>query len=150
MIRCFEQRDVSLVLYKGDPWFRASDVTDILGYKRSALAVRAHVDEKHVRTLAELHHEGLGSNALIHSIGSGGKQPLFVSEAGVYELMWHSKKPEALRFRQWLVEEVLPEIRRTGDYVRNQQVSLMCETDLHYKVVHFLRRSLLKLSWSQA
>jgi len=54
--------------------------------------------------------------------------------------MWHSKKPEALRFRQWLVEEVLPEIRRTGGYVRNQPVSLMCETDLHYKVVHFLRR----------
>ena len=137
MLRSFEQRDVSLTLYRGDPWFRASDVTDILGYRRSALAVRAHVGEKHVCTLAEL---GLESNAAKQSIGSGGKSPLYVSEAGVYELMWHSKKPEALRFRQWLVEEVLPEIRRTNGYVRNQQVSLMCETDLHYKVVHFLRR----------
>ena len=109
MLRNFEQHDVSLTLYRGDPWFRASDVTDILGYRRSALAVRAHVEEKHVCTLAELHHEGLESNAAKQSIGSGGKSPLYVSEAGVYELMWHSKKPEALRFRQWLVEEVLPE-----------------------------------------
>ena len=45
MLRSFEQRDVSLTLYRGDPWFRASDVTDILGYRRSALAVRAHVEE---------------------------------------------------------------------------------------------------------
>ena len=66
-------------------------MTDILGYRRSALAVRAHVEEKHVCTLAEL---GLESNAAKQSIGSGGKSPLYVSEAGVYELMWHSKKPD--------------------------------------------------------
>ena len=87
MLRSFEQHDVSLTLYRGDPWFRASDVTDILGYRRSALAVRAHVEEKHVCTLAELHHKGLESNAAKQSIGSGGKSPLYVSEAGVYELM---------------------------------------------------------------
>ena len=87
MLRGFEPHDVSITLYRGDPWFRASDVTDILGYRRSALAVRAHVDEKHVCTLAALHHEGLESNAAKQSIGSGGKSPLYVSEAGAYELM---------------------------------------------------------------
>jgi hypothetical protein len=58
----------------------------------------------------------------------------------VYELVWHSKKPVALRFREWVVSEVLPEIRKTGQYVRHNQVSLMCERDLHYKVMAFIRR----------
>ena len=52
----------------------------------------------------------------------------------------HSKKPEALRFHRWLVEEVLPEIRKTGKYMKQQQMSLMCETDLHYKVINFIRK----------
>ncbi len=58
----------------------------------------------------------------------------------MYELVFQSVKPEAVRFREWLVEEVLPEIRKTGKYVRQEQVSLMNETDLHYKVIDFVRK----------
>ena len=82
----------------------------------------------------------VNSSTCLFMKGRGFKKPLYISEPGVYELIWHSRKPEALRFRQWIVEDVLPEIRKTGKFLRNEQVSLMCETDLHYKVLAFIRR----------
>ena len=137
----FEDHDVAIVLCRGEPWFRASDITTALDYKKSALAIRQHVNNDYVRSFSKLQEEAGESNAVICSVGieRGGRSPLYINESGVYELVWHSKKAEALRFRRWIVEEVLPEIRKTGRFVRYEQVSLMCETDLHYKVVDFIR-----------
>ncbi len=145
-LRSFEHQDVGIVLCNDAPWFRAGDVTAILGYKDSAQAIRKNVAPAYVKTLRQLSESASDAVSVNLSArqniteASRGRPPLYISEPAVYELVWHSKKPEALRFRQWIVEEVLPEIRRTGGYRRNQQISLMCETDLHYKVVNFIRR----------
>ena len=64
----------------------------------------------------------------------------WLSEAGLYELVINSKKPEARRFKRFVFEEVLPALRRTGTFtVRNNQMALFNETDLHESVVKFLR-----------
>ena len=39
-----------------------------------------------------------------------------VSEAGMYEVVIRSDRPEAVNFRRWITGEVLPAIRRTGGY----------------------------------
>jgi prophage antirepressor-like protein len=41
---------------------------------------------------------------------------LCVSEQGLYEIIFSSIKPEAIRFRAWVTGEVLPSIRKTGGY----------------------------------
>lgn len=41
----------------------------------------------------------------------------YINEAGLYDLILLSKKPEARAFRIWLVEEVIPQIRASGSYV---------------------------------
>ncbi len=41
----------------------------------------------------------------------------YINEAGLYDLILLSKKPEARAFRKWLVEEVIPQIRASGSYV---------------------------------
>ena len=64
---------------------------------------------------------------------------MYLNESGVYELVFKSDMPQAVRFREWIVEVVLPDIRQTGRYVMEQQVLLMSENDLHYKVIHFIR-----------
>ena len=142
-VHTFEQKDVSVTICKGIPYFRACDVTCALGYVDSTQAVRKNVNEKYIRTLTELRDEASGDilsgRQFIPEVPVG-RPPLYISEPGVIELVWHSKKPEALRFRQWVLEEVLPEIRKTGRYVRYEQMSLMNETDLHYKVVDFVRK----------
>ncbi len=142
-VHTFERHDVSIVVCKGIPFFRASDVAAALGYVNSKQAVRKNVNERYVRTLTELRSDASGT--LVYSRDFTpevvmGRPPLYISEPGVIELVWQSKKPEALRFRQWVLEEVLPEIRKTGSYVRHEQLSLMNETDLHYKVVDFVRK----------
>ena len=142
-VHTFEEKDVCLAICRGIPYFRACDVTLALGYADTTQAVRKNVSDKYIRTLTELRKEASGD---ILSAGqfipevSVGRPALYISEPGVIELVWHSKKPEALRFRGWVLEEVLPEIRKTGRYVRYEQMSLMNETDLHYKVVDFIRK----------
>jgi prophage antirepressor-like protein len=39
-----------------------------------------------------------------------------ITESGLYHLAFISRKPEARRFRRWVTAEVLPAIRRTGEY----------------------------------
>jgi len=144
-VHTFDQQDVCVVVSQGLPYFRASDVTAVLGYKNSAKAIRAHVTSKYVRTLQQLTETASHAisvnvpNWNIHN-NQAGRSPLYLNESGVYELAFQSVKQEAVRFREWLVEIVLPEIRQTGKYVREQQMCLMNQTDLHYKVVQFIRR----------
>jgi hypothetical protein len=46
-----------------------------------------------------------------------------VNEPGLYRLISRSDKPEAVRFQDWVFEEVLPSIRKTGSYsVRQPQL----------------------------
>lgn len=55
----------------------------------------------------------------------GGKQPLLcITEAAVYKLAFRSNKPEAEKFTDWVAEEVIPQIRRTGQYQPSDTVAL--------------------------
>jgi prophage antirepressor-like protein len=84
-------------------WFCAKDVCQILGIKN-------HLDA--VSKLDEDELKGVGDTDTL-----GGKQTLnFVSESGLYALIFKSNKPEAVTFRKWVTKEVLPAIRRQGFY----------------------------------
>jgi prophage antirepressor-like protein len=41
-----------------------------------------------------------------------------ISESGLYELAFKSKKPNAKAFRKWARLEVFPSLRKTGSYSR--------------------------------
>ncbi len=43
-----------------------------------------------------------------------------VSESGLYKLIMRSDKPQAKPFQDWVTQEVLPSIRKTGSYVTGQ------------------------------
>lgn len=88
----------------GKPWFVAKDVCDALGIRTDT--VRTILDDDEVR---ETNPNSIGV--------AGGRNPLIVSEAGLYSLILKSRKPEAKRFRRWVTHEVLPALRRDGAYV---------------------------------
>ncbi|HBF2991242.1 TPA: hypothetical protein KOV54_003729, partial [Clostridioides difficile] len=46
----------------------------------------------------------------------------FLTESGVYKLIFKSKKEEAEKFQDWVTDEVLPAIRQTGQYQAQQHV----------------------------
>lgn len=86
----------------GAPWFVAADVCAVLDIAngRDALT-RLAADEKGVGTTDTL---------------GGTQQVATVNEAGLYRLIFTSRKAEAETFRRWVTHEVLPAIRRTGSY----------------------------------
>lgn len=86
----------------GDPWFVAKDVCDGLGIANSRDAMdRLDEDEKGV--------------ALIDSPG-GVQEFRTITEAGVYRLVFSSRKKVAQDFKRWLAHDVIPSIRKTGVY----------------------------------
>ncbi len=90
----------------GNAWFVASDVCRALDLSnpRSSLALLDD-DEKGVHTVDTL----------------GGKQAMAtVNEPGLYSLILRSRKPEAKKFKRWITHEVIPSIRKTGQYTNPQ------------------------------
>lgn len=86
----------------GQPLFCALDVAKALGYKNPAKAVTQHCKGVSV----------LGTPTV------GGVQPIkFITESNVYRLVMRSKTEKAEKFQDWVCEEVIPSIRKTGGYM---------------------------------
>ena len=103
----YQEKEVRTVIKDGEPWFVASDVCEILEIGNSRMAIdRLNENSKGVSSIDTL----------------GGNQEMnVISEAGVYKLVFTSRKPEAEKFTDWLASEVIPSIRKTGGY--SKQVS---------------------------
>ena len=53
----------------------------------------------------------------IHLLTKGGQQTaVFINEPNLYRLVFRSRKPSAIAFADWVYSEVLPSIRKTGQY----------------------------------
>jgi len=100
----FEQNDVRITTdEKGEPWFIAKDVAEILEYKAWDSNLVGHIPvewkgAKRIRTLG------------------GSQEMTILSEQGLYFFLARSDKPKALPFQKWIAGEVLPSIRKTGSY----------------------------------
>jgi prophage antirepressor-like protein len=91
----------------GEPRFVAADVCGVLELGNVTEALRG-LDEDEKMTLRTA--EG-------HSGTRGGAQKMnVVTESGLYSLILRSRKPEAKQFKRWITHEVLPSIRKTGEY----------------------------------
>ena len=93
---------IRVITIDGNPWFVASDVAKALDYlKASDMSRFLDDDEKGTHNLRTL----------------GGTQELqVINESGLYSAILKSRKPEAKKFKKWVTSEVLPSIRRTGQY----------------------------------
>jgi len=86
-----------------EPWFVAKDVCDVLEHTNHKVAIQG-LDEDEVRKVY-----------LIDNLGR--KQETYViNESGMYALIVRSNKSQAKPFRKWVTSEVLPSIRKTGQY----------------------------------
>ena len=100
---------------KGDPWFCAKDLCDVLGDKNSSCAVNQHVRSSDVakRYVARLAKNRFGvCEGKMQVV-----QMIFVNESGFYALVLGSKLPSAVKFKDWVTSVVLPQIRKTGGYI---------------------------------
>ena len=87
----------------GESWLVGKDVAERLGYKNPNEALADHVDAE----------DKLNSKSL-SSLGQRGGW--LINESGLYSLVLSSKLPEAKAFRRWVTHDVLPALRKTGEY----------------------------------
>lgn len=99
-----------------EPYFVGNDVAGTLGYLSPKDAVRTHVDseDKILVQLSDI-QEG-GESPLPNEAGS---KITVINESGLYSLILRSKLPSAKQFKRWVTSEVLPEIRKTGNFTFN-------------------------------
>lgn len=109
--------------YQGMPWFLATDVCQLLGYKVSGsgvkhylLGLRKDADRKTFNTRTLGIFEGI--------VGTKGN-PLrtFITEAGLYTVIMraHSTRDGVEEFQTWVTKVVLPAIRKDGGYVMGEE-----------------------------
>lgn len=96
---------VRTLVINSEPWFIGKDVADVLGYKNQRDAISKHVDSEDKNTVAI--HDG---------ITRGNPNQTIINESGLYSLIFGSKLESAQKFKRWVTSEVLPALRKTGQY----------------------------------
>lgn len=95
--------DVRTIIIDEELWFVGNDVAAALQYKDKYSALRKNVDEDDKRLCP------VGS-------ASGTQGTTIINESGLYSLIFNSKLESAKKFKKWVTSEVLPTIRKTGQY----------------------------------
>lgn len=108
---CFESNQVRVLGNILNPLFVALDICKALGFGNPYQAIKDHVDQ-----------DDLCKQEITDTMGR--KQDVnCVNESGMYALIFGSKLPSAKRFKKWVTSEVLPAIRKTGQYSATEQSS---------------------------
>ena len=142
----YEATELPVIKYEDEIWFKAVVVATILKYTNQRKAIRDHVDPEDKRKLSELMSKSKRNDSF-HLKGNEGNS-LYLSESGLYSLVLRSNPESAKEFKRWVASQVLPSIRKTGryDYCMNHKYNntltfkIENETDLHVKVVSFLKK----------
>ena len=105
-VKLFEKEEfgkVRVVMLDEDPWFVGRDVASALGYQNTVDAINTHC-----RKANDYRDSEMLPTATPMKI---------IPESDVYRLVMRSNLPRAVEFQDWICEEVLPSIRKTGGYL---------------------------------
>ena len=98
----FKSQNVRVEYRNGEPMFCLKDVAEILEIK-DAKSRNFNLNQKGVE--------------IIPLPTKGGIQQItFINEPNLYRVIFRSRKAEAVKFQDWIFEEVIPQIRKTGGY----------------------------------
>jgi prophage antirepressor-like protein len=95
----------------GEALWVAKDVCEILGLGDTNKALKGHPQDE-TNIVRDVDSQKRGVNLLA------------VNEAGLYRLIFKSRKEEAERFRKFVFSDVLPSIRNTGSFSLNEKASV--------------------------
>ena len=108
----FENKEVEVFEFKGQVLFNPYHVGECLGIKDGRVR-RAVVEMNEKKKVIIKNSDVTSSN--FRKLNNRGES--FITESGVYDLIFKSRKPEAFAFKDWVTDEVLPSIRKTGGYI---------------------------------
>ncbi|HDZ6747541.1 TPA: phage repressor protein [Mannheimia haemolytica] len=100
----FKSHQVRIETINNEPYFALKDVC-------LALAIQVASPERF-----SLDPQGVTLNVIPTT--SGNQELTFINEPNLYRIIFKSRKAEAIEFQNWVFEEVLPQIRKTGQYLQ--------------------------------
>lgn len=108
----FEDKKVEVFEWNGRILFNPKHVAECLDIKN----VNDNISRMNDKQVIKLTNSKIGRADFreLHNTGEN-----FLTESGVYKLIFKSRKEEAERFQDWVTDEVLPSIRKNGAYALN-------------------------------
>lgn len=113
----FEGHEVEVLEVEGQVLFNPYHVGECLELGDSA--IKMAVSKMNDKQVVKLTNSKVKKSDFrkLHNTGEN-----FLTESGVYKLVFKSHKPNAEAFTDWIADEVLPMIRKTGGYVNNDEL----------------------------
>ena len=105
---------VRIGLINGEPWFVGRDAVERLAYDLKSHSYTTYINkyilEEDIKKLNN-------PDARLFGIENAGRKgEILINEYGLYDLIMSSPLPQAKEFKKWVTHEVLPSIRKTGNY----------------------------------
>ena len=121
----FEGNNVEVFEWNGNVLFNPYHVGICLGIKDSA--VRMAMSNMNEKQAIKLKNSDV-NDIDIRKLNNAGEK--FLTESGVYKMIFKSHKEEAEKFQDWVTDEVLPTIRKTGSYISKQPTDVALTNEL--------------------
>lgn len=98
-----------------NPWFSAKNIALLLEYVHTEKAITKYVNDRDKKTFDQLEQfmKNKPANMQPHAV--------YINEVGLYSLLMSSQQELAKKFRYWVIERVLPSIRKTGEYIAGEK-----------------------------
>ena len=108
----FEGNEVEVITVNDTILFNPKDVAACLGIEVDSIRkYMTTMNDKQVVKITNKSDMDLKSVRKLNNTGEN-----FLTESGVYKLVFKSRKPAAEKFVDWITDEVLPSIRKTGGF----------------------------------
>ena len=123
----FENKQVEIFNLNGKVLFNPKDVAQCLEIKN----INENLRNMNSKQIVKLTNSKISSTEFrkLHNTGEN-----FLTESGVYKLIFKSRKKIAEKFQDWITDEVLPAIRERRSYT-NKPLTTMDRLKLHYKAL---------------
>ena len=108
-LQIFKGNKIEIIEYNNQVLFNPYDVANILDIKN----IRDSLKNFNTKQLIKLTNSDVGFSD-IRKLNNRGE--IFLTESGLYKLIFKSNKPKAEEFANWVTDEVLPTIRKQGTY----------------------------------
>lgn len=127
-IMIFENKKVEVFEWNGQVLFNPKHVAECLDITDANSSIRGFNNQQVIKLKNSDMH-----NMHIRKLNNAGEN--FLTESGVYKLIFKSKKKEAEKFQDWVTDEVLPQIRKTGSYtILENRVELLINDIVKNKI----------------
>ena len=104
--------EIRTLTINNEPYFVGKDVAEVLGYANSKDAIQKHVDDEDKQII---------QRSQFATLEIPNRGLTIINESGLYSLILSSKLSTAKKFKRWVTSEVLPNIRKHGNYIVNSQ-----------------------------